>query len=180
VSTLHDKWPSLEAGYQDQYGPIDPKVYQAAGAIWPKAATFGEFALHDRSMVFSLMLKAVANVSSAIATGQNVENLNAYLLKSFKNLVVFERAKALGRTVSLSEVQEVAVDVIADLERKILLREIFTHLNNEQRTLVLYSMMGYSFEEIALRLELTPATVRQRMHRLTERLRKTFENSDVR
>jgi len=178
VSTPAHEWPALEAGYEDQFGPIDPEVYEAAGAIWPKAAKFGEFALQDRSLAFNLMLKAVASVSSSIAAGRNVEHLKAYLLRSYKNLVVTEREKLLKESIPEFS-QDSVMDIVTDLERKILLREMFTHMSTAERTLVYHSMMGYSYEEIANLLGLNPATVRQRMHRLTERLRKTIDFEDT-
>ena len=179
MSTPEHELPSLKEGYEDEFGPIDPAVYQAAREIWHKAVTFGEFALHDRSLVFNLMMKATADVSRLTFEGRNIEYLNAYLLKTFKRLVVDEREKRLRRAAPLSEVPKVAEDVIADLDRKVLVREIFTQLSNIDRQILWHWMRDYTFEEIAELLELKPPAVRKRMERLKARLIKTFANSDI-
>lgn len=166
-------------GYYDEFGPIHPAVYQAAREIWPRAVNFGEFALHDRSLVSNLLMKAAANVSKLIFEGRNIEYLNAYLLKTFKRLVVEERDKTLSRAASFPEARKTVTDIVADLDRKILAREVFTHLNDDDRAVVLGWMLGYSHREIAVILGLKPATVRQRTHRAIALLRKTFENADT-
>jgi len=172
-----EQLPPLSEGYQDEFGSIDPEVYQAARKIWPVAVSFGEFALHDRSLVSNLMMRAAANVSKAMATGKNIKYLNSYLLTTFKRLVVREREQTLPRSYPLSEAPEAVEDVVADLDRKILAREIFVHLNNQERTTVHLWMMSYTDEQIAQLLDLNPATVRQRISRLITRLRKTFANT---
>ena len=50
MSTSEHELPPLKEGYEDEFGPIDPEVYQAARKIWPTAVRFGEFALHDRQL----------------------------------------------------------------------------------------------------------------------------------
>lgn len=95
MSTPEHELPPLQEGYEDEFGRIDPEVYQAAGAIWPAAANFGEFALHDRGLASNLMMKAAARVSETIASGKSIENLKGYLLITFKRLVAREREKTL-------------------------------------------------------------------------------------
>lgn len=174
-----EQLPPLSAGYQDEFGPINPEVYQAARKIWPRAISFGEFALHDRSLASNLLMKAAANVSKAIATGTYIKYLNSYLLTTFKRLVVREREETLPRSYPLSEAPEVVEDVVADLDRKILAREIFAQLDNRERTTVQLWMMSYTDEQIAQLLDLNPATVRQRISRLIMRLRKTFADTEI-
>lgn len=177
MSTPGNKLPPLKEGFEDEFGPIDAKVYQAAGEIWPKAVTFGEFALHDRSLVFNLMMKATADVSKAIAKGGNIKYLDAYLLRTFKRLVVHEREKTLPRSEPLSEAPEAIQNIVADLDRKILAQEVFTHLNNIDRAVLWDWMRDYSYQEIAERLKLKPPAVRKRLERLIARLRNIFANS---
>jgi DNA-directed RNA polymerase specialized sigma24 family protein len=178
VSTPENELPPLKEGYEDEFGPIDPQVYQAAREIWPKAVTFGEFSLRDRSLVFNLMMKAAANVSRSMATGR-IQYLHAYLLKTFKRLVVEEREKRLPRSEALSEVPDAVTSVVADLDRKILLREIFAHLNHVDREVVELWMIGHSYERIAQILNLKPHTVGKRINRLVSRLRKTFADDET-
>jgi len=47
VATSQTEWPSLDSSYEDEYGPIDLRVYEAAKEIWPAAEAFGTFALLD-------------------------------------------------------------------------------------------------------------------------------------
>jgi len=179
VTTSVPEWPALDSGYEDQFGPIDPIVYQAAGEIWPQAAVFGEFSLQDPNEAFHLMLKAVARVSAAIASGAKVEHLKAYLLATYKHLVGNEHARRLRREQPIPESESefgehLVVDIVADLDRKILLREAFRQMNAEDRNLSYLLMLGYTSSEIAQELGLQPAAVRQRVHRLTLRLRKVM------
>ena len=171
--------PPLKEGYEDEFGQIDPQVYQAATETWPKAVRFGLFALHDEDLAFNLMIKAVANVSRSIAEGTIIKHLNSYLLTTFKHLVIAERAKGLSRSEPLSEAPEAATDIVADLDRMILAREIFSRLDNRDRTAIQLWMMGFSSEEIARILDLNPATVRQRLGRLKIRLRKSLAHTDT-
>ena len=175
MSTPEHEWPPLQEGYEDEFGRIDPEVYQAAGVIWPAAVNFGEFALHDEDLAFNLMMKAAANVSRIITTGHKIEYLNAYLLTTFKRLVVHEREKTLPRSYPLSDAPEAVADVVADLDRKILAREVFARLNDRERSMVQLWMMGYTNAEIGQLIDIDPTTVRKRISRLIPRLKKTFE-----
>lgn len=173
MSTPEHELPPLQEGYEDEFGLIDPEVYQAARAIWPAAVNFGEFALHDRNLVSNLMLKAAARVSQIIATGKSIEKLNAYLLRTFKRLVAREREKILPRSVPLSEAPEAILAVVDDLDRKVLAREIFARLNDRERSTVQMWMMGYTDEQIGQLLDLDPRAVRKRISRFIARSRKT-------
>jgi len=174
-----EQLPPLTEGYKDEFGPIDPQVYQAAREIWPRAVRFGEFALHDRSLVFNLMMKAVADVSKSIAKGTYIEHLNGYLFRTFKHRVVKEREKRLPRSEPLSEESEAVVSVLVDLDRKILAREIFARLDQRNREIVQLRMMDYSFEEIARILGLNNNVVRTRWYRLMGRLRANLKDSNI-
>jgi RNA polymerase sigma factor (sigma-70 family) len=178
VSTPEHELPPLKEGYEDEFGPIDPEVYQAARKIWPTAVRFGEFALHDRQLVLNLMMESVANVSRSIAKGTNIEHLNGYLLRTFKHRVVRDREKRLPRSEPLSEIPDAVASVVADLDRKILTREIFARLDHREREIFQLRMMDYSFEEIGRILDLNNTAVRTRWYRLMRRLRETLAASD--
>jgi RNA polymerase sigma factor (sigma-70 family) len=176
-------WPALDSNYQDEFGPIDLKVYQAAGEIWREAAIFGEFTLHDQDEAFSLMLKAVANVTSVIASGARIERLKPYLMKTYKRLVAKEHERRLKREQPISdsdsEVEEQLVaEIVEDLDHKILLREAFRHMKAEERDLSYLVMMGNTFEEIAELEGLEPAAVRQRWKRLRAKIRYKVARED--
>lgn len=173
MSTPEHELPPLQEGYEDEFGRIDPEVYQAASAIWPAAANFGEFALHDRGLASNLMMKAAARVSETIASGKSIENLRGYLLRTFKRLVAREREKTLPRTVPLSEAPDAILAVVDDLDRKVLAREIFARLNDRERSTVEMWMMGYTDAQIAQILDLDSTAVRKRISRFIARTRKT-------
>ncbi len=174
-----EQLPQLTEGYNDEFGPIDPHVYQAARAIWPRAVRFGEFALHDRSLVFNLMMKAAATVSRLIFEGKSIEHLKAYLRKTFDRLVVEEREKTLPRSEPLTNAPEAVENIVADLERKILVRELFINVSNIDRSIIWYWMRGYSDEEIAIDLGRTRTAIQKRRERLIARLKNTFANTDA-
>lgn len=173
-----EQLPPLKEDYKDEYGPIDAEVYQAAGEIWPRAVKFGEFALHDRQLVFDLMMKAVADVSRSIARGGEIKYLNAYLLTTFKRLVVHEREKTLARSDTLSEASEASANIVADLDRKLLALELFRDLKIIDRLVLWDWMRGYTHDEIAKRQALKPAAVGKRLERIMERLKNSFANTD--
>lgn len=172
MATSQTEWPALDASYEDEYGPIDLKVYEAAKEIWPAAEVIGMFALHDQADSFRLMLNAAAKVSARMgSSGPKIENLKPYLFQTYKHLVGQEKAKRLRREQPLiDEDQSVVVDIVDDLERKILLRELFSRMSEAERTLSLYMMFGYTYSEIAEKMGTSPEALRSRFSRLKQRL----------
>jgi hypothetical protein len=183
--------PELDSSYTDQYGPIDLTVYNAARKIWSKAKVFAEFALQDDTMAFDLMLKAAAAVSERLETigrlrtvelpesPQQIRDLRRYLFSTYKNLVASEKSERIKRERSQAELNEsFAVDIIADIEQKILMREIFNRMSAEERDLCTYVMLGYRHDEIADILKMSPSAVRQKFSRLKRRLTTIFSHSE--
>lgn len=179
MATKQKEWPALDSSYTDVYGPIDIMVYDAAQEIWPRARAFGEFALQDADAAFSLMLKAVAAVSARLNSPDQPEIslLKPYLFRTYKNLVAAEKSERM-RVQSLDELDKSsAVDLVADLERKILLRELFSRMSEEERNICTYVMFGYRHNEIADILGMTPDAVRQKYSRLIRKLANMFSDS---
>lgn len=180
---LHEL-PELDSSYRDQYGPIDLEVYNAARKIWPKAKLFADFALQDDSTAFELIFKAAAAVSERLKTIESAElpqirDIRTYLFRVYKNLVATEKADRIKHEQSQIELDEsLAVDVIGDIERKILMREMFKRMGAEERDLCTYVMLGYQHDEIAGILGLTPDAVRQKYSRLTRRLAAMFSHAE--
>ena len=171
MSTSRTEWPALDSRYEDQYGPIDLEVYEAAREIWPAAAVFGEFASQDHDAAFNLMLKATAKVTARIASGGQIQNIKPYLFQTYKHLVGQEKAKRLRREQSLDDSdRSLVVDIVADLERKILLRELFTHMSEDERALSLCLMFGYTYQEIANEMGTKDETLRKRFSRLRRKI----------
>ena len=172
MSTSRTQWPALDSRYEDEYGPIDLNVYEAARDIWPAAEAFGVFALQNHDTAVDLMLKAAARVTARTASGgQVIERIKPYLFQTYKHLVAQEKAKRLSREQPLGELDDLlTVDIIADLERKIMLRELFARMSEDDRTLAGYLMFGYTYDEIAEKIG-TPADVlRKRFSRLKQKI----------
>ncbi len=173
MSTSRLEWPTFEARYEDEYGALDPAVYEVARSLWPKAERFGTFALHDPAAAFDLMHKAVARVSNLIARGDQIRNVAGYLYQTYKHLIAQEKAKQINRHQPLKDVeQSLVVDITRDLERKIALREAFEHMDEVERHLTLCLMFGYSYEETAEIMGTPSATLRQQFSRLKKRIAK--------
>jgi len=172
VATSQTEFPALDSRYEDEYGPIDLKVYDAARAIWPAAETFGTFALQDQAVAFNFMLQAAAKVTARIASGgPEIQNLGNYLFRTYKHLIAQERVKRLQRAQPLSGFeQSPVVEIAEDLERKIMLRELFSRMSETERTLSEYLMLGYTYEEIAKQMDTTAEALRARFGRLKHRL----------
>jgi DNA-directed RNA polymerase specialized sigma24 family protein len=164
----------------DEYGPIDLEVYDAARDIWPAAQGFGEFALQDHDAAFNHMLNAAAKVTARLASGgEKIVNLKSYLFQTYKHLVGQEKANRIKREQPLDESDKsLVVDIVKALERKILLRELFRRMSEEERTLSQFIMFGYTYAEIAEKMETTPDALRSRFTRLKRKLDQIFTPSN--
>lgn len=172
MSPSPNDFPVLDDSYLDAYGQIDLKVYEAAREIWPKARRFGDFALQDHDAALDCLLKVAAEVSLQVSSRKSeIKNLGAYLLSSYKHLVGSEKAKRLTRAQSLPDFDEsLTVEIVADLERKIMLKEIFLQLTEAERDLAKRIMFGYTYREIEAETGITAATARQRFSRLKRKI----------
>jgi RNA polymerase sigma factor (sigma-70 family) len=172
MSSSQNEWPALVDCYEDQYGPIDLEVYEMAREIWPSARVFAQFALKDVDAGSNLMFRAAAKVTARInSEGPPVENLKAYLYQTYKHLVTKQKIQRLSREHPLSDASDsLIIDTAADLERKILLRELFRQMSEPERELSVYLMFGYTYKEIAEKLGKTEDELRKRFSRLKEKL----------
>jgi len=177
VSIYRTEWPAIGSCYKDEYGPIDLNVYDAARSISRAAEDFGEFVLKDRAAAFDLLHKAAAKVTAHISSGrQEIQNIQAYLFRTYKRLVAHELHKRIRHEQPLSDSDDaLIVEIVADLERKIMLREIFSRINEDERTLALCLMFGYSYKEIAEALGTTEVALRQRISRFRRKLDQILE-----
>jgi DNA-directed RNA polymerase specialized sigma24 family protein len=173
MATRWKEWPALDTSYTDEYGYIDLKVYDAAREIWPKARVFGEFALQDSDAAFKFMLKAAAAVSARLASTElpEIDRLKPYLFRVYKNLIGGEKAERIRHHQPLDVLDDsLTVDIISDVERKILLRELFSSMSEKERDICTLVMFGYRHDQIADILDLTPSAVRKQFSRLVRRL----------
>jgi DNA-directed RNA polymerase specialized sigma24 family protein len=128
--------------------------------------------LQDSSAAFDLMLKAAAKVTARMASGgRKIESLQPYLFQTYKHLVGNEKAKRLKHEQSLGDFDEsLKVNIVADLERKIMLRELFARMTNEDRELANYLMFGYTYDEIAAEIGASSDALRKRFSRLRQKI----------
>lgn len=173
-------WPPLESAYTDELGPIDPEVYQAAGAIWTRWG--GRFALRtlkDEPAGLQLMLKAVANVSRRAAQGAPlITNLNSYLSLTYKRLVLAKLEEDSGhrqRERAVADELPLTDSIVADVERKILVQQIIRRMDRWMREVFELLTLGYTFEEIGQSLGMASNVVRSKYQKNLMRLKKQLE-----
>lgn len=104
-----------------------------------------------------------------------IENFNAYVSTMARNEAIRFRLKNKHLQVQVDADQ---ADDYSDqfegakrVESNILLREIWMHLNSEERDLLQLMIFGYTANEMANRLGITHVSARQRISRLRLKLR---------
>ncbi len=92
-----DAWFTIEQTYTDEFGEIDPETLAAAGQIWPPAERLALSILHDEQTGRVLMSKACARVTRIrVEDPAAIENLPAYLFRTWKRLLLYELEKENG------------------------------------------------------------------------------------
>ena len=169
-----DKLPSIESGFVDEFGEMDPSVYAAAQEIWPKAERWAEQILFDVHLGTQLMMKAVARVTAAKLAGTEITNLRFYLLRSFKNLILAELEKENGRSKLINE--RLAPDASRrhgsedELNRKILINELRLEMDDWMREVFDLLVLGYTFEELVPRYGSASNVIRSKFSKKLIRL----------
>jgi len=167
-------WPALDAGYQEEFGPVDPEVHRVASDLWPSAEHFALDVLHDAGAGFRLLKRAVVAVSTLPADRrEQIHDLPAYLFRTYKRLVLAELEKLNGHRKHDLETREalhpLSIDA-AEIERQILVAEVVHHLDPWAREVFENLTLGYSFEEIGRVLEANPQVIRNRFRLALRRL----------
>jgi DNA-directed RNA polymerase specialized sigma24 family protein len=155
MSTL---WPTIDDGYIDPEGYIDPAVYKAAGDLWYMAGGYAMVMLNDEAAGRQIMLKAAASVT-AIRASENkpIRNLKYYLYKAYKRLVWQERKRLKPRDdewldtfVAMYGGDTSPEDDPAKLiEKGILVERAISLMDDWTREVYKYLVLGHSFEDIA-------------------------------
>lgn len=146
-------WPSIDEAYADVYGRIEPEVYEAAKALWPKAEALALGVLRDVAIGRELMMKAVANVSHVHTTRPaQIKEMKAYVFQSYKYLVLAELKKIRLHTNLEHEayaMEPEPFDATGDkLDQKILIEQLMRSTDDWTRDIFQQLLLGYSFEEI--------------------------------
>jgi DNA-directed RNA polymerase specialized sigma24 family protein len=173
-------WPAIEQSYTDEFGTIDREVYEAAVALWPQAEHFALHALRDAAAGHRLLMKACALVTRRRhSSAEEIANLPAYLHRTWRRLLLDELEKENGhrqREVELQAEATVASPGFADftdnLDRKILVQQLLSRMDEWTRRVFEDLTLGYTFEEIGPRIGQDPRFVRNKFNRQIKRLGK--------
>jgi hypothetical protein len=172
-------WPPLESAYTDEFGPMEPEVYKAAGEIWTGwGETFAIKTLRDAHAGMPLMLKSVAEVSRVrAAKTDHIGNLKGYLSITYKRLVLEHLEKENGHRRRDRQMLDLSSPASgeADLGRKILIQQLIQRMDPWTRRVFEWLALGYSNEEIGSFLGMQANAVRSRYHKSIVRLKKHLE-----
>lgn len=170
-------FPLIEAAYREEFGEIDPEIYEIAKNLWNSCAErLAAKLLHDSPKGMQLMLKAVAEVSRVRQNdGSQIKNLRAYLYRCYKNLLLKELEKEClhqkileGLYQSYAPSSECAEE--DEINRKILINELRRRMNEWTRTVFDFHKLGYSFEEMVPQLGAAANVIRSRYSKNIARL----------
>lgn len=161
-------WGTLEIGYTDEFGHIAPDIYKASGRIWGRAQDYASRVLQDDARARTLLLKAAAQVTRARdEKAREIVELDGYLLRAFKRVVLAELEKDYNRRRFESEavVEADWHTQASNVERRILLAEIVSLMDEWTRSVFEWLTLDYTFDEIARHLGMSPKVLRNKYNR---------------
>ena len=177
-------WPRLNAPYLDEFGHIDPDIYQLAGELWPAAEKFSRMTLHDAPAGLRLMLKSASLVTRARSSERtNIQNLSSYLYRTFKRLVLEELEKenrhrrlAAEAASALSPREETGA---VTLDRKILIQQLIGRMDGSTRQVFELLILGHTYDEIGLFVGKDGQAVRTKYSKQIRKLIKKIEAENL-
>ena len=142
-------------------------MYNAAGEIWQRGRVFAHARGMDDAITHTAMIRAVAKVSRRLFT-----SFRRCLLDEIKN----RKSSTVARLEDLEAVaDESSSESLAEqIEKKILLEEIVSHMDDRTRFIYERLILGYSFEEIAETLGTKSNVLRSRFSKSMSRIRSQF------
>ena len=159
-------------------------MYNAAGEIWQRGRAFAHARGLDDAITHTAMIRAVAKVSSRLKRpAPNLQTpgaLKRYLFTSFRRCLLDEIKNKKSSTVARLEDLEAVADQsssesLADqIEKKILLEEIVSHMDDKTRFIYERLILGYSFEEIAETMGTQSNILRSRFSKSVKRIASQF------
>jgi DNA-directed RNA polymerase specialized sigma24 family protein len=174
------KWPPLDAVYNDEFGAVDPAIYDVAGELWPVAWRFTQAKLGDAALALQLMIKAVTIVSRRQAEMQGgIENPIAFLRRTFERLVLGELQKRNRRREledeRLMELLPHAEDTAQNLDNKILIEQLYLHMDEWMKKAFELRVLEYSFEEMEAVFGMKANLIRSKYSKELKRLRRQID-----
>jgi DNA-directed RNA polymerase specialized sigma24 family protein len=174
VASRETLWPTLDTGYEEEFGPVDPEVHRVARDLWPRAAHLATDLLHDPVAGYGLLKRAVAAVSGLPPDKrERIRDLPAYLFQTYKRLVLAELEKRNGHRKSDIDAAAFFRPATADadrIDRDILIEELVRRMDSWTREVFETLTLGYSFEEISRALDTNPQVVRNRFRLAVRKL----------
>jgi len=163
-------WGTLAIGYTDEFGKVAPDVYETAGRVWRRARDFAQRVLQDadEARARTLLLKAASQVTRARdERGHHVNELDRYLLQTFKHIVLAESERDDNRRRFESEAGLGTEwrSQASNVERRILLGEFVGMMDEWTRTVFEWLTLDYTFDEIAHHLGMNTKVLRNKYNR---------------
>lgn len=113
---------------------------------------------------------------------ENVNNLKAYLIKTFRNRLFFLAKKSINEidldsninyNIFEDNIQEILIKNEDDEARTRIVRELLKSLNSNQREALYYRFeVGLNYKEIAIIMNINYQSVKNLIHRSISKLRK--------
>jgi DNA-directed RNA polymerase specialized sigma24 family protein len=175
-STLTVDFPLIETAYTEEFGEINPEIYEIAKTLWKTCAErLAAELLYDSPKGMRLMLKAVARVSSVRRNNSSqIKNQQAYLYRCYKNLLLAEIEKENSHQRILDDLHsapEISLKCEEDeINRKILVNEIRRRMDAWTRTVFDCHKLGYTFEEMVPQFGSAANVIRSRYSKDVARL----------
>lgn len=173
-------WPKINEGYTDEFGLIDPEVYEVARNLWISVQPFILSTLNDIEAAQVLMLQAVAITSGKRAEQpERITHLRPYLQRTFNRLVFHE----IRRRSKISSLDEDLEDALGDqagsrrkIENDILVYEVMERADEWTREIFESLILGRSFEELAPEFGMRANRLRSKWSKSMRKLRKRIDS----
>ena len=175
-------FPTIETAYDEEFGKIDPEVYEAAKTLWLHAEHLAVKLLHDSPKGIRLMLKAVAKVSRVRENNPSViVNLNSYLFRAYKNLVLAELEQENNRRGRLDRWFREREAVFEDSEegkinKKILINELRLKMDDWTRNVFDYLRLGYKYDDLVPQFGTAANVIRSKFSKKTAQLMREIQD----
>lgn len=170
-------FPTIEAAYTDEFGEVDPDVYEVAKEIWSPAKSFALRLLRDSDTGLDLLLEAVVKVSRVRKTDE-IENPRAYLFITYKRLVLAEQKKERGRKQLLETqfpTENLRNETETELNKKILINELRCRMDDWTREVFDLLQLGYTYEELVPDFGSAANVIRSKYSKRSSRLAKEIQ-----
>src|SRR5271163_3202919 len=175
--------------------PVDEQLIAAARATWPRVLAHTKRELDQKNLgtesegvageVWEAVLKAVSRALRRKADfTSSIENLESYLFAAFHHRLnrVLKREqkrrdtiKVVASTVEFERVEGAQdTDWVSELDRAITVRQIVAHMDEWTKRVWQARQYGYSWKDIAKRLELSEQAAKKRFQYGLEKTRESL------